>query len=176
MLLLYMYGLKANVDLHRGDRHALEQTLREAAAVHKRLGRVPPVRHQLSGRASGRPICSIWRRPSCKATPPVRVSVARLKRLGRDCLRAARMNAADLPEVWRLLGVSEWLAGRKAAAFTAWDRSRTEGERIGARPELARTYAEVARRLGAGAESDRWNGLDAGALDALAQQWLAESV
>ncbi len=176
MLLLYMYGLKANVDLHRGDRSALDQTLREAAAVHKRLGRVPP--YYVTSYLVAQLGTHLLDLETAQLQGDTRAGVCRdaAKRLGRDCLAAARMNASDLPEVWRLLGVSEWLAGGKAAAFTAWDRSRLEAERMGARPELARTYAEVARRLSAGTESERWNGLDAGALDARARECLAESV
>jgi hypothetical protein len=50
-------------------------------------------------------------------------------------------------EVFRLLGVHGWLLGKQDKALTWWKKSIAEGERLGARPEQARTFFEVGRRL-----------------------------
>ena len=40
-----------------------------------------------------------------------------------------------------------WLTGREQKALTNWEQSIKEGERLGARPDLARTFFEVGKRL-----------------------------
>jgi class 3 adenylate cyclase/tetratricopeptide (TPR) repeat protein len=175
LLLLYMLGLKANIDLHRGDDAALSQTLGECAALHKRLGRVPPyyiTSYLVARLASHVREADAARREGRDAA--VTASVRKARQVGRDAVRMARLHAADLPEVWRLLGTANWLDGREAAARRAWDQSRAAADRLDARPELARTYAEVARRIGARTGSAAWNGLQADSLTAQACGWAEE--
>jgi hypothetical protein len=54
---------------------------------------------------------------------------------------------------YRLHGSALWLRGRRRAALRAWERGAREAERLGMRPELARTLAEVARRTSAEASA-----------------------
>ncbi len=65
--------------------------------------------------------------------------------------KAAVKNAAKFvpvkPEVFRLMGLVFWLTGRQKKALKWWDKSIKIGKYIGARPEVARTYMEVGRRL-----------------------------
>jgi hypothetical protein len=49
-------------------------------------------------------------------------------------------------ETYHLVGTYHWLTGAGRKAVRWWERSLAEGERLGARPELARTHAEIARR------------------------------
>jgi hypothetical protein len=46
-----------------------------------------------------------------------------------------------------LLGLYHWLTGRQGKALEWWHTSIEEGQRLGARVELARTYMEVGKRL-----------------------------
>jgi hypothetical protein len=83
-------------------------------------------------------------------------------------MRAALGSAAKVawrrPEVLRLAGRYHWLVGRPARARRLFDRSADVGERLGARPETARTYAEVGRLLCLRARPDeRFRGLDGSA-------------
>jgi tetratricopeptide (TPR) repeat protein len=48
---------------------------------------------------------------------------------------------------YRLMGEYYWLVGKQRKAFQWFDKSIKEGERLGARPDLARTYLEVGKRL-----------------------------
>jgi hypothetical protein len=52
------------------------------------------------------------------------------------------------PSVFRLVGREAWLAGRHAAAEGWWGRSLAAAERLGTRPERARTLHEIGLRLG----------------------------
>jgi hypothetical protein len=47
------------------------------------------------------------------------------------------------------MGTYHWIAGAQGKALENWRRSIRCAEDLGARPELARTYAEVGGRLGA---------------------------
>jgi len=49
-------------------------------------------------------------------------------------------------ETCRLKGRYMWLVQDRKGAFKLWQEAIREGERLGARPQLARTYAEIAVR------------------------------
>ena len=55
--------------------------------------------------------------------------------------------AAYRPEVFRLAGRYYWLIGRQNKAIKWWKQSIEEGEWLGARPDLARTYMEIGKRF-----------------------------
>ena len=48
---------------------------------------------------------------------------------------------------YRLMGEYYWLVGKQRKAFQWFDKSIREGERLGARPDLSRTYMEAGKRL-----------------------------
>ena len=45
------------------------------------------------------------------------------------------------------MGIYYWLTNKRKKALKWWRRSIKEGECLGARPELSRTYFEVGKRL-----------------------------
>ena len=45
------------------------------------------------------------------------------------------------------MGIYYWLIKKQKKALKWWSKSIAEGERLGARPELSRTYMEVGKRL-----------------------------
>ena len=45
------------------------------------------------------------------------------------------------------MGEYYWLIGKQKKALKWFDKSIKEGERLGARPDLSRTYMEVGKRL-----------------------------
>jgi len=47
----------------------------------------------------------------------------------------------------RLMGLYYWLIGKQGKAFKWWEKPIQEGERLGVRPDLSRTYFEVGKRL-----------------------------
>ena len=54
---------------------------------------------------------------------------------------------AEKIKALRLMGVYFWLIGKQEKAFSWWKKSIKAGESLMARPELARTYFEVGKRL-----------------------------
>jgi len=45
------------------------------------------------------------------------------------------------------MGVCYWLIGKQGEALSWFDKSIREGERLGVRPDIARTYLEIGKRL-----------------------------
>ena len=68
-------------------------------------------------------------------------------RSGKAALKNSRKYAPYRTKIYRLMGLYYWLIGRQGKALKWWDRTIQEGERLGARPDLSRTYMEVGKRL-----------------------------
>ena len=51
------------------------------------------------------------------------------------------------PETFLLVGRYYWLLSKQNKSFKWWKRALQEAERLGARPDLARTYMEIGKRL-----------------------------
>jgi len=83
-----------------------------------------------------------------------------------DAKRVARVVAIQRTEIHQLIGRIHHALGRTKAAHEAWRASLAAGERMGTAPEVARTYATIAERLGGG----RLDGLDAATYRARAQE------
>ncbi|MEW6530853.1 MAG: AAA family ATPase [Thermodesulfobacteriota bacterium] len=66
---------------------------------------------------------------------------------GKMLIKTCRKAALYRTDSYRLMGVYHWLTGDRKSAFEWWHKAIKEGESLGARPELARTYAEVGLRL-----------------------------
>ena len=68
-------------------------------------------------------------------------------RSGKKLAKVSRKVATVRTEALRLMGTYYWLIGKQKKALRWWSKSTEEGERIGARVELSRTYFEVGKRL-----------------------------
>ena len=58
-----------------------------------------------------------------------------------------RRYAVGRIEYYKIMGQFYWLIGKQKKATMCWNKGIEKGERLGARPELSRTYLEVGRRL-----------------------------
>jgi hypothetical protein len=72
---------------------------------------------------------------------------ARSRQSARAAVRCAAKYAANKTEALRLMGIHYWLCRKHGAALKWFAKSIETGAYAGARPELARTYAEVGKRL-----------------------------
>jgi len=66
---------------------------------------------------------------------------------GKAAAKNSAKFAAHRTENYRLMGVYYWLIGKQKKALKWFDKSIKEGECLGARPDLSRTYMEVGKRL-----------------------------
>jgi len=97
------------------------------------------------------------------------------RRLARRAVRNSRKSAADIPEACKMRGVLEWMTGRRQTARRWWEKSLSEGKRMGTRLELGRVYMEAGKRMSAaGAARFRVDGLDAGACLQKARKFFQE--
>jgi tetratricopeptide (TPR) repeat protein len=66
---------------------------------------------------------------------------------GRKAVKTSKKAHVYRTEALRLMGTYYWLIGEQKKAIKWWVKSIQEGERLGARIEVSRTYFEVGKRL-----------------------------
>lgn len=66
---------------------------------------------------------------------------------GKKAKRNSKKVAGVRTETFRLMGTYYWFIDKQRKALKWWGKSIKEGERLGARPELSRTFMEVGKRL-----------------------------
>jgi tetratricopeptide (TPR) repeat protein len=66
---------------------------------------------------------------------------------GKNVLKNSKKNALFRSGVFRLMGLYYWLINKQKKAVKWWQKAIEEGERLGARPDLARTYMEIGKRF-----------------------------
>jgi tetratricopeptide (TPR) repeat protein len=71
----------------------------------------------------------------------------RVLKIGIEAVQISRKVANNQTEALRLMGMYYWLIGKQKKGFKWFSRSIKNGQRIGDRLELSRTYMEVGRRL-----------------------------
>ncbi len=138
----------AKIHILMGQYVEAEDILRKASGLIDRLGSIPPFyagAYRVSRflldvseleQALGRGDRAAWRAARTRA-----------RHSGTQAVRISGKMARLRTETYRIVGRFHWLHGRGRRAAEWWQKSIAEGERLGARPELARTYAEVGRRL-----------------------------
>ena len=142
-----MYSLKASIHLLMKETEEARKSLDQANQIRSEVKAVPIQlsvfyrsqfeyylrRLEDSLRAGHRKESSEYRRKAFKSG----------KMLIKTCQKAALYRT----ESYRLMGVYKWLIRDRKGAFRWWHKAISEGERLGARPQLARTYAEMGMRL-----------------------------
>jgi tetratricopeptide (TPR) repeat protein len=150
--LLHVHALsgKAKGQTLLGDLPGATETMSRCSRIVKKMGtrRIPPF--QLSNYHRSRLLLDVAELQAARGSSAgsgVRALQRRCGRSGSAALRLAEKCAMRKTEVLRLIGRSHWLAGEKKDAYRWWSRGLGEGQRLGARPETARTRLEVARSL-----------------------------
>ncbi len=169
LLHILALGAKAKAETALDRLDAAEATVGHGAEIVTRLSPVPPfhasahhrsrllldlARLDAAERAGDAQARALWRR--------------RLRKSAGPALRAAAKVAFRRTEVLRLAGRHQDLVGHRRRALRFFEQSLACGERLGARPETARTWAEIGRVLGR--DGGRVRGLDADACRARARE------
>jgi tetratricopeptide (TPR) repeat protein len=139
-------GMRGKTQILLGDRAGAAATLARAEAIIGRLRLVPP--YYRTAYLTNRLLLdlALLEEAATAGAVPRRLGAA-ARRSARRALRIARLVPLDRTEIYRLAGRLHWLLGRRPRALRWWARSIAAGVELGARPELARTYLEVGRRL-----------------------------
>ena len=66
---------------------------------------------------------------------------------GKTAVKHSKKVASDRTETFKLMGVYFWLINNQKKALKWWTKSIKEGEQLGAKIELSRTYFEVGKHL-----------------------------
>jgi hypothetical protein len=159
--LLHILALssKAKAETELGELDAAEATLARCAEIMVRSAPVPPFHGSAYHRS--RLLLDVVRLEAAVRNGDAS-ETQRWRRQGRKSLRAALGSAAQVAwkqtEVLRLAGRYHALVGKSRRARRLFERSIEWGEKLGARPEAARTWAAVGAFLGA--NGDTLLGLD----------------
>jgi tetratricopeptide (TPR) repeat protein len=66
---------------------------------------------------------------------------------GKEALKNAHKYAPYRTKIFRLMGDYHWVIHKQSKALKWWRKAIKEGTRLGARPDLSRTYFEVGKRM-----------------------------
>jgi hypothetical protein len=141
-------GYKAEAQLLLLDAVGSHETITKAYAIYEKQKFVAPLfgAPYLVARFSG-DIHRLEQEILAKTPSNDRNILRNAYRSGKAALRNARKYAPYRTKTFRLMGLYYWLMGKQRKAFRWWDKSMKEGERLGARPDLSRTYFEVGKHL-----------------------------
>jgi class 3 adenylate cyclase/tetratricopeptide (TPR) repeat protein len=148
---LLALGTRAKIGALTEDRSAATAAAEEAAEIGRRLGRqVAP--YHLSVYLMSRLLLDVTALETSLAGGD-RAEVKRSGASAQQSSKTARWVAAKVarerPEAYRLTGRVCWLLGDQKQALHWWEKALREGERLGARPEIARVCMEIGHRLSA---------------------------
>jgi len=145
--LIHMLSCKARIQILLGDIEGARSCLEHANKIRHEINTVP---WQLSGFFRSQFEYDLYRlRESIIEGGKSGASEYRLKagRSGKKLLKVAQKVAQHRTESYKLMGVYYWLINKQSQALKWWHKAIEEGERLGARSELSRTYFEVGKSL-----------------------------
>ncbi|MDY7033440.1 MAG: hypothetical protein SVY10_16230, partial [Thermodesulfobacteriota bacterium] len=147
IFLFWMYSHKALLQIMTGDVKGAESTLESACEMRSEIQTAPmQVRDFLSGNFR---VMLFRLEESLKAGASSEIATYKTNALkaGKEAVKNSQKVVFERVEVYRCMGIYHWLVNRQKKALHWWGRSIAEGERLGARVELSRTYFEVGKRL-----------------------------
>ena len=145
---IYFLGFKASICILLKDIDGAKQTLSQAKAIQMIKGRVPPF--FISSYLMSQFLFDLFLlEESVLSQDKSNISKYHKKayKSGKNALSNSYKHACDRTEAMRLMGIYNWLIGNQRKASKWWNKSVAEGERLGARIELARTYMEIGKRF-----------------------------
>lgn len=146
--ILSMYSLKALIQLSRKEMEEAGKSLDQANRIRLEMKVVPPFHLSLFYRSQFKYYLCFMEN-SLRAGQRKEFSEYRKKALtsGKMLLKKCRKAAMYRTESYRLWGAYNWLIDERKGAFKWWEKAISEGEKLGARPQVARTYAEMGKSL-----------------------------
>jgi hypothetical protein len=158
------YGTRARIEILQGRLDAAHASLERGEARIREAGLVPPL-HRSFCLAPAYQLDLIELEAAQRAGErrAARRIAARARQSRRRALRVAAKVAARRTEILRCAATHDWLLGRHERAARGYTDAVAVARALDARPELARSCAEIARRLEAEPGPDRLDGRAAAA-------------
>lgn len=149
MLQMIALGTKAKIHTLRGESEAAHRTLAQAESVFARAGQGTPF-HTGAFRTAWllQDVSDLEAAVRDNDGGTARRIARRARGHAKAALQTAGRMARIRTETHRHIGSLAWLRGKKRKAAASWTEAIDVGRRLGARPELARTHLEIARRIG----------------------------
>jgi hypothetical protein len=135
----------AKIDVLAGDLDGAAQRLAEAEGIMKDAARMAPF--YLGAYRTSRLLLDVARAEAA----PTRSTIATAKSSARKALPLAPKIARERVEILRLCARLQRLDGNAERARQFWLQALEHGEAMDVRPELGRTYVDIAEGLGGGA-------------------------
>ena len=145
--LIHMYSCKAQIQILIGDIEEADKSLRYADRIRSEIVSVPWQLADFRKGVSEYNLCCL--EGSIKNGDKKKLSKYRRKAAisCRRLIKESQKVAQHRTESYRLMGLYFWLINKQKRALKWWNKSIKEGERLGARLELSRTYFEIGKRL-----------------------------
>ena len=146
-MLVEMYSCKAHICTLMEDIEEAEKALNIADKVRSEINSVP---WQLNDFFRSRFEIDLYRLKDAlinEGASEVHKYRLKAKSSAGKLLKVASKVALIRTESYRLMGVYYWLIENQQKSLAWWNRSIEEAERLGAKPELSRTYLEVGERF-----------------------------
>jgi hypothetical protein len=144
-------GIKSRIQIMQENVDEAEKTINEAEKLVSKVGKYRIVSFFYSDYLIGMFSCNLSRLERSIVKKDIENILKNKKaalKSGRIAAKYSKKNvAADSTEACKLMGIYYWLINIEEKAFKWWNSSIKEGERIGAKLELSRTYLEVGKRL-----------------------------
>jgi class 3 adenylate cyclase len=161
---LHGYGLRAIAEVMVKDIEAARVSLEHFNAMLAKRGLCPPY-YIAAGFLAQFMLDLVLLEDSIGSENTISISKHRRNAFknGKRSLRLSKKFPLHRTETYRLIGRYYWLIGKQKKSLRWYSKSSEEGQRLDARPELARTYFELGKRLqDPGSKYRHFNGLDAG--------------
>ena len=145
---MYFLGFKAEAQQLLGDFEAARDSISQASQLHKKQRLVSPF--YLAPYLASRLFVDIQQLKQAMQLE----SDQDVVQLGKHTQKSCRMALKNVPKhahcrtkTFRLVGDYYWLMDKQGKALKWWGKAINEGECVGARPDLSRTYFKVGKRL-----------------------------
>ena len=148
LYLIHLFSCKARIHILMGDIEEAKKSIEHAKKIRREVNSAVP--WQLSNFCRSQLEYDLYQLKESIRNGNKRESVKYRKKAiksGKILLKQSQKVAQHRTESYKLMGVYHWLMKNQKRALKWWNRSIKEGERLGARLELSRTYFEVGKRL-----------------------------
>jgi len=141
-----LHTCQAWIYLLMGDIEKSERCFQRAEKIRRQIQAAP---FQLSNLYRIQLEIDLYRLREWKGGNRVKAHESQRKaiRSAKQLLGVTRKVARHRTDSYRLMGAYYWMINKQGKALRWWHRAVQEGERLGARPQVARTYLEVGKRL-----------------------------
>jgi class 3 adenylate cyclase/tetratricopeptide (TPR) repeat protein len=141
-------GRKAELQILLNDYDEAEKSVRQAGEIFRKQDMVLPM--FAGSYLWSRFLLDISFLKEAKVSND-KLKISKQKKLacisGKKLLINSKKYSVRRPGVFNLLACYHWLTGKQNKAVKFWKKAIDEGERLGTRPEVARTYMEIGKRF-----------------------------